>query len=180
MDCKSHLVDIEFPENYSYDLFYRGAFCQHIIENLVEEASREVELRDGRKISGKIFRVFVEIAQNIRHYSAKKNHNGVGMGLIAIIHEGDKYRIRACNAIDDDAELRLQKKLSMFSDLHKGSYKSISHSQLKDASTLLHGGAGLGLIDIARCCGRPPVWNFVVLPHVGKSFFLEVEIAKSA
>jgi len=178
MDYKSLLFDLALAESNPSVLIYRGAFGQRIIEKLAEEVCYEIQNLEGNRTSRKIFRVFVEMAQNIMFHSSHKNHLGIGVGMIAIISEPDLYRVITCNAVKEEAEDQLRSRLTHLANFQVSELRSITHDRLKDNTNSLHGGAGLGLIDIARSSGRPLIWDFVYLPNLGQSFLLEVELPK--
>lgn len=178
MDYKSLLFDLAPVKSNPSVLIYRGAFGQRIIEKLAEEVCFEIQNLEGNRTSRKIFRVFVEMAQNIMHHSSHKNHQGIGVGVICITSEPDLYRVITCNAIDAGAKDQLRTRLMHLANFQLSELKSITHDRRKEISNSLHGGAGLGLIDIARSSGRPLMWDFVHLPDLGQSFLLEVELPK--
>jgi len=157
-------------------LQFCGTFTQKIIEELVANATAEIEQIDGQKIAKKVFRIFIEMAQNVLHHSHYKNPAGVGKGFIAVFRQEGYYRITSCNAIDTYTEELLKLRLAELGNYHDFEFKTLANEILKDNYKNLHGGAGLGLIDIRRCSEKPLKGYFFSNLAKNRMFVLEVEL----
>jgi hypothetical protein len=161
---------------------FKGAISQELLVELGSLVRNQ--LHDDDKIQ-RIFAVFVEMAQNILHYSAEKDvlqHSGreVGVGVIVISELEGVYSISSGNAaLKSDAE-KLGEQCGYLNTLGKDELKKLYQERRKQEPPPNSKGAGLGLIDMARKSDKP--FEFYVQPlNEELSFFiLNVTISKSA
>jgi hypothetical protein len=120
-----------------------------------------------------VFSVYIEMSQNIRHYSAAQSYAEPDATATVVIAESGtgSYVVSAGNVVQrSDGEALLQR-VHQLAGLDKSELKSLYKQQLRvprdgDVST----GAGLGLIDVARKSSAPLECSLDLL-EAGKAFF---------
>ena len=120
-----------------------------------------------------VFSVYIEMSQNIRHYSAAQGYSEPDATATVVIAEttDGHYVVSAGNvvqALDGDA---LAERVAHLAELDKQQLKALYKEQLRQprqegAAT----GAGLGLIDVARKSSAPLQCSLDRL-DAGKAFF---------
>lgn len=120
-----------------------------------------------------VFSVYIEMSQNIRHYSARMAYNDMDAAATVVIAEVEDrhYAVSAGNLVESaDGEILLQR-IQELAKLDKVELKALYKKQLRsprDADQA--SGAGLGLIEMARKASRPLEATLDAGPH-GKAFF---------
>lgn len=134
-------------------LCYRGFISQQITETVGDALRTQLELsRTSPSIGMRVFAAFVEMAQNIEHYSVETqpDGNGRGSGVVIIGHEADVYYVHCGNVIDraesDNIRDRLERIKQMGRDELKAYYREMRRGNPHSESK----GAGLGFIELAR------------------------------
>ncbi len=133
-------------------LCYRGVISQHVTETVGDALRAQLELsRTSPSIGMRVFAAFVEMAQNIEHYSVDTQPDGGGRGGVVIIgHEADGYYVHCGNVIDraeaDNIQERLDKIRQMSRDELKAYYREMRRGNPHQDSK----GAGLGFLELAR------------------------------
>ncbi|OQX25656.1 MAG: hypothetical protein BWK80_14480 [Desulfobacteraceae bacterium IS3] len=113
---------------------------------------------NGQKTVKKVFSIFIELAQNIYLYSAKRavvDNKEVGVGIIVIEKSNNFYRIKSGNLIANTVIGPLVDKISHINSLEKDKLKDLYNQQLKSPREKGKTGGGVGLITIVRKSGNP-------------------------
>lgn len=129
---------------------FKGALSQDILVQMGEFIKNQLSVSKKLK---KIFSVFVEMSQNIMHYSAEReiiNDKEVGVGIILFIELDDGYEVYGGNAVNKSQADNVREKLDIINTLNKEDLKDLYHRQRKSPTEFGSKGAGLGLIDMAR------------------------------
>jgi hypothetical protein len=161
---------------------FKGAISQELLVELGALVRNQLQHDD--KIQ-RIFAVFVEMAQNILHYSAEKDwlqHIGkeVGVGIIVISEQEEMYSISSGNAVAKADAERLQMHCQQLNMLSKEELKKLYQERRKQAPPEGSRGAGLGLIDMARKSDKPFEFSLQPLTNDLLFFTLNVSIYKTA
>ena len=120
-----------------------------------------------------VFSVYIEMSQNIRHYTSRRAYNEQEATATVVIAEtgADRYVVSAGNLIDVEDGHVLIARIQSLARLDKIALKSLYKEQLRkprqDGAVT---GAGLGLIDIARKASEPLLASLDELGD-GKAFF---------
>ncbi|PKL85251.1 MAG: hypothetical protein CVV22_08930 [Ignavibacteriae bacterium HGW-Ignavibacteriae-1] len=131
-------------------LSFKGALSQEILVEMGNIVKNRVNLNKKLK---KLFSIFVELSQNIMHYSSERvliDGKEIGVGIILFTENDTNFTIYSGNMVDTQGVRFLTDKID--------NLNAMNDDQLKDTySTSLHAdrpveskGAGLGLIEIAR------------------------------
>ncbi|AOY77933.1 SiaB family protein kinase [Clostridium formicaceticum] len=164
------------------ELIFSGTFSQGLIEELGD--ALRLRLLDQQVTKGKVsaaFFTFVELAQNIRNYLKSKETEEdyfmvSGSGVIAITKTQHGYCVNSGNIIfNSDIENlkeKLDKILSLDMESLKRHYKEVMRTEI-DKET---GGAGLGLVQIARKASRPIEYHFEKINETLSFYTLTVSV----
>ncbi len=153
-------------------LAFKGAISQDILVELGTVVKSGLGLDSKFK---KIFSIFVEMTQNVLHYSAEKEPiadglETAGVGVIIVTETADCYLISSGNLVDSNQADQLDQQCTLINSLNTQELKEFYNERRKAAAHEGSKGAGLGLIDIARKSDRP--LEHVVSPiDASHSFF---------
>lgn len=120
-----------------------------------------------------VFSVYIEMSQNIRHYTSNRCYSDQEATATVVIAEtgADRYIVSAGNIIELDDGRHLIERIEALASLDKAGLKVLYKEQLRkpreDGAVT---GAGLGLIDIARKSSEPLQASLDELGG-GKAFF---------
>lgn len=160
-----------------FSIVYLGEFSQEVTMMFTAMAENDMEKRSEEKaIKKKVFHVLVETLQNLYRHSDEINDSEVGNGLFIIGQKDDRYYIITSNKVSKDHKPNLEKALQEVNSASKEELKSMYKKQISEGKISKKGGAGLGLIDIARKTGEKLSYQFLQLDSKYYFFILEVEI----
>lgn len=147
--------------------YHMGYFSHTIISTMAEVVKLQLEISG---VSGptrrKLFSSFVELAQNIIHYSSdslnalQAEKAALGQGAVCISAQGERHLMLCANPIATTAVERLREKLeplrSMSLEEIKHAYKATLRAETPPDSK----GAGLGFLTMARDASAPLEFGF--------------------
>ena len=138
-------------------LCFNGPFSQGLIEE-IGNALRKYMQSEAASTSAAldVFAVYIELAQNIQHYSRQKGYSDVESSATVVIgRDGDHYMISAGNIVEPEDGEALAQRIHALAALDKAQLKAAYKDQLRKPRANDESGAGLGLIDIARKASAP-------------------------
>lgn len=114
-----------------------------------------------------LFRIFIEIAQNVLRHSAVKfpGEELISCGKIAVMESHDAFYIITENPASDSTSRHIQTKIDQLNQLPKEALRQAAREQLKKPAVSKTAGAGIGLIEIARRTTSPLLCKVVTLPN---------------
>lgn len=163
-------------DNLEY--IYRGQFNTDITDNILSLAEESLRLSEQKlKIKKRVYFVMVEGLQNItRHQDLTTDDIPVKPGFFVLQRKKYSYYITTGNLINikniDGLKSQINKVKSLSSDELNVYYKK----HLKDGSMSKKGGAGLGLIEMARKSKGKLSYNFREINDEYYYFYLLTEI----
>lgn len=139
---------------------FKGEISNNTLVSLAEMLKKMFASgRDKKqKFTKRLFSIFIEMAQNICLYSAKKiimDDKEVGSGIIVVEQEQDHYRIKSGNMVDNAVIERISSKIDYINQLDKSELRKFYKTRLKAPREPDQKGGGVGLIVIARNSGNP-------------------------
>ncbi|TGK00239.1 hypothetical protein EHQ53_09975 [Leptospira langatensis] len=137
-------------------LLYKGPFSETTISALNELLKEKLE---GEKKKNRILTVFVEMAQNVAHYSKERDEKS-GIGILALRKKAHNWELNCGNAIDSSQSEFLKKKLEEIKSLSDEELKLKYNEQIRSDRPEKSKGAGLGFYEIARKSDLPLVIQF--------------------
>jgi hypothetical protein len=120
-----------------------------------------------------VFSAYIEMSQNIRHYTAAQGYGEPEATATVVIAESAQgsYVVSAGNVVEDADGQRLLERVSQLASLDKAELKSLYKEQLRrPRDEQQSSGAGLGLIEIARKTTAPLECSLDLL-EAGRAFF---------
>ena len=163
-------------ENYEY--IYRGKFTQKITANLLNLAETYLDKSpDTQKLKKKIYFVMVECLQNItKHQDLVKNIVSEESAILVLEKRDGRYFVTTGNVIENENVKILKGKLEKVNSLDKQELKVYYQEMLVTGEISHKGGAGLGLIAMARKTENKLLYDFKKVTDVYSYFYLRTEI----
>ncbi|MFC2136629.1 SiaB family protein kinase [Bacteroidota bacterium] len=161
-------------------LVFMGEFNHEITKMFTTMSERELgRKKEEPKITRKVYHVMVEILQNISKHSDEITgiENNIGNGLFLIGNKKSTYYIITSNKVSNDKIDDVQSALIQVNSLKKEELNELFKKTMKEGKISDKGGAGLGLIDIARKTGNKLEHTFLPLDEKYSLFILKVEIS---
>ena len=173
-----------FYESLSADklsFIYQGDFSDSITEKIISLSEYNMDNDGGiGKFKNKVSFMIVECFQNIvRHGNETKPSNRTTSfpGLFLTRNgDNDDFYITSANLIDNSNIEALKAKLDKINSLDKEQIKALYLEVLSSQEMSGKGGAGLGLIEMARKSGQPLEFNFEKFNDKSSFFYLMVKM----
>jgi len=161
-------------------LTYQGEFTQEITKSVLSMAEKNLESHgEVSTVRRRVFNVMVECLQNIVKHSYKGNQ--ILDNAIFIIGKVDEtYEISTGNFIKNSEVQSLTEKITEVNNLDKEGLKNLYKEIIKEKNGLsVRGGAGLGLVDMARKSGNKIEYAFNIFDKEHSFFSLKTKISRS-
>lgn len=177
---------MDVTENYNLylkfdeDLFllvYMGEFNDNLTPIItgINSSTKFGEINSKKRLTYLITECF----QNIVRHSAKKHNSDLISDVPEMFVFKAKENIQqviSTNAIREDYVTILRSKLESIHNLSAQELKNLYIEVIKNGQRTERGGAGLGLIDMARKSGMAPAYYFDHLGNGFSNFFFQVNI----
>lgn len=160
-------------------LAFSGVISQDAIVGLGDVLRSELHLAHSLSIVNKIFAIYIEMAQNILHYSNEQvdcNGKYFGKGTILVFNTSEGYELVSVNLISEKQHRYLEKKCNLINSLNKDDIKEFYLKRRRKIAETESKGAGLGFIDIVRRSGNPVVFDFESAGEEHYYFYLRSKI----
>ncbi len=165
--------------NNKFTLVYEGEITHQITKAFTSLAENKMDsYSEDASMKKKVFHVMVECLQNLsKHaedYDSPEKKGFVGNGIFIVGRLGEDnadYHVMTGNAVENNKVGDLKALLEKINQLDKDGLKELFKKQMREGSLSDKGGAGLGLIDIARKTGEKLEYNFIEI-DANTSFFL--------
>jgi hypothetical protein len=133
-------------------LSFKGTISQQILIDIGEIIKARSETQKWTK---KIFSVFVELSQNIMHYSEERELDPVsgkdyGVGIVLFHETTDKYIVTSGNIAKEESGRTIKEKVEKLNLMDRSELKKYYNEAIRMPRPDNSNGAGLGLIEIAR------------------------------
>jgi hypothetical protein len=160
--------------------FYQGAFSDEITDKIIDLSEHNIANRqDQAKMSSKVSFLMAECFQNIvRHGESVKQHvDGLRRnGIFITRHIGSSYYITSANLIEISEIPNLERKLEQINQLGKEELKALYMDILANEGLSAKGGAGLGLVEMARKSGQKLEFHFEPFDDHFSYFYLQIKM----
>lgn len=147
-------------------LYYQGAVTHEVLGKLTEILKDRITNQKGKN---KILNVFIEMVQNVSHYSLEKEGD-YGVGLIIVKEKNHILKLSTANLLSEETASTLEKKLDHFLSLSEAEVKELYLQKIKGERPKSSKGAGLGFLEILRKSDFPFRSSFEKTPN-GNFFF---------
>lgn len=152
---------------------FNGAFAHSIIEEIGHALRRYLQEQEEKKSSAlDVFAVYIEQAQNIRNYLGRKHFPdaAAASAIIVIARRGERYVVSSGNVVDGDDAVALTARLEKIRAADAAELRRLFKERLRSGARDPEGGAGMGLIEVARRCTEPLAYAFHPVEG-GRQFF---------
>lgn len=168
--------------------YYVGYFSQHIVAAMADAVKLQLEVSGvAGPTRRKLFSSFVEMAQNIIHYSAdaltspsqREGEGEVRHGAVCIRRENDGGFLLLCaNRVEPRVAEDLRGKLEALRCMTLDEIKQAYRKTLREESPQGSKGAGIGLLTVARDAREPLEFDFDAAETAGGApvFYLKAAI----
>jgi len=159
-------------DNLSY--IYRGRFTQDITDHILFLAEDNLEKEEqSSKIKKRVYSIMVECLQNVtRHQNDNYDNSLENLGLFVIQKKDEKYYITTGNLVEKSNIINISNLIEKINSLEKEELKNYYKEVLDAGSISNKGGAGLGLIDMARKSGNKLSYTFKEISDDFSYFYL--------
>jgi len=171
------IFNLVSTENLNY--IYRGNFTPNFTKNIIALADNNFkDKKTPDDLKRKVYHVMVEGVQNISRHQAKKDlTHEIVFAFFTIKRETGKYSLTTCNLVENNQIDNLTHRIDEVNNLTKEQLKDYHKEVLRSAKISQKGGAGLGLIDIARRSGDKLNFQFKPVSDSLSYFYLQTEIS---
>jgi hypothetical protein len=151
------LVELqEFCRDQEILICLNGPNSQSLIEEIGKALRQHIAGQTETSTAMDVFSTYIEMSQNMRNYSETRHYNKTESNATVIIasRPPGHYSVSAANLVELDDGRALIGRIDQLSNLDKDQLKQLYKQQLRDGA---HGsgGAGLGLIEMARRASEP-------------------------
>ena len=162
-----------------FPLIYKGEMNHQIMRSFAFMANRKIiEKNLPTSIRKRVFHIMIECLQNVTKHSDDfdKKDQQVGNGLFIIGQNKDSFYVVTGNLVQNEKIKALEDRLIKINQANAKELKDIFLKQMMEGQLNEKGGAGLGLIDIARKSGRKLFYHFVPFDNHRHYFLLAVSV----
>jgi hypothetical protein len=162
-------------------LIYEGKFNPQTTKSVLLMAERNINsITEDAGIKRKVFNILVECLQNVVKHGEELEHPGLAgtVPVLMIGREDDQYIIASGNAMFTKNVDDLKSKIDEINNLDKNGLKQMYKKIMRNNSMSEKGGAGLGLVDMARKSGEKLSYNFSRIDDKLSFFSLKTAIPR--
>ncbi len=160
---------------------YRGIVDSTIVEHIL--ALAEANFTDSKEqilVRKRVYFIMVECLQNItRHQDVYDDPDFDQSALFILKRKEQSYSITSANLIFDTAIESLREKIDKVNSMDADQLKEYAKQVLSNGTFSSKGGAGLGLIEMARKSGSKFQYEFVPAKYGMSMFYMNLEIPMS-
>jgi len=158
---------------------YQGAFYNTITAMIIDLLENSIDESSGfSNLRNKISFLTIETFQNIIRHGDNPiiENQPKSRGLFLTRNIGDFYYITSANLIENENIPSLEAKLTRINTLDKDELKTQRVDILTNSDLSQKGGAGLGLIEMARKSGQKLDYYFEKLSEIYSLFYLQLKL----
>lgn len=164
-------------DNLSF--IYQGSFSDEITTRIIDISETNISSQHEQvKISNKVSFLLAECFQNvIRHGEASlRKLAAENTGVFITRNIGKSYYISSANLIENSEVDSLRYKLEQINKLTQEELKQLYINILANNEMSSKGGAGLGLIEMARKSGQKLDFDFEYVNELFSYFYLQIKL----
>jgi hypothetical protein len=162
-----------------FPLIYKGEMNHQIMRSFAFMANRKIaEKQIPTPTRKRVFHIMIECLQNITKHSDDydEKEKQIGNGLFIVGENKDSFYVITGNLVRNEKMTLLESRLEKLNTSSPKDLKKLFLKQMIEGELNEKGGAGLGLIDIARKSGRKLYYHFVPYDSHRHFFILAVTI----
>ncbi|MCQ2253403.1 MAG: SiaB family protein kinase [Bacteroidales bacterium] len=165
-------------QNDTLEYTYRGVVDSAVVENILSLAESSFsDVKEQLIVRKKVYFIMVELLQNItRHQEIYSDPDFDQSGLFIIKRKDIFYTITSANLIKNDGIESLRNKIDIVNSKSPEELKEYAREVLSNGTFSSKGGAGLGLIEMARKSGSKFKYKFVPSKYGYSTFYINIDI----
>ncbi len=170
-----------FRENAEVKLLfaYRGAMNEEITEGILGISENTLEDHTSMAPANrKVSFLLVECFQNILRHRERSEYEPTKDAMFSFRSFDEAFYINSINAVAHNDMKKLTEKVELVNSLDRNELKELYRKQLSQSEFSERGGAGLGLIELARKSGQPIRYSFNSDPDGIVEFHNQVSFRK--
>lgn len=163
-------------EDYTLSYVYKGIFNPNLTDKILSLSETNMNLTgESSKTQKKVYFVMVETLQNItRHQDlnqSEENH-----AFFVVLNKHGEYSLTSGNIIDDSKIEELRESIEKINSFNPDELKDYYKHVLENTGMSDKGGAGLGLIEMARKSGNKLLYHFRKLKDHSSFFYFNTKV----
>ncbi|MCI5055207.1 MAG: SiaB family protein kinase [Flavobacteriales bacterium] len=156
---------------------YQGDFSDNMTEKMISMSEGNLDhVKEMSKMKRKISFLMAESFQNVIRHGSEMAAANDNKGLFLARNIGNTFFINSANLILNDEIPGLEKKLNQINNLDKDQLKSYYLDVLSNTEISQKGGAGLGLIEMARKSSQKLEFDFEKIDEKISYFYLGIKL----
>ena len=165
--------------HYSLSYIYRGGFSIDLSNKILSLAETNMASKsESSATKKKVYFIMLESLQNItRHQDIKTKENIDNSSFFVIQRLVNDYYITSGNIVENKNIESLKSKLSKVNSLDKEHLKEYYKEILSQGELSTKGGAGLGLIEMARKSGNKLAFDFKEINNDFSHFYFQIKVS---
>lgn len=155
-----------------------GSFTSEYIDSVLPAVEQGLNrFVDQENIRKKAFHIFVECIQNLYHHiesnpSLIEEYGDDKLGAIVLTTDGSSCRVTTGNFIPREKKAILESRIDRLNAMDASEIKQLYRDTINNQDFSSKGGAGIGMIDMARKTGNKLLYDFYdVKDNPGVVFF---------
>ncbi|MDQ3190415.1 MAG: SiaB family protein kinase, partial [Bacteroidota bacterium] len=169
-------------ENDNSSFIYQADFNDDITSKILRLSENNIDnLPELSKIKNKVSFLMAECFQNIIHHSDKpviKNATNNLPEMFMVRNIGNSFFISSTNLIENTKVENIKSQLENINKLNKEELKELYLKVLTNEDYSNKGGAGLGMIEMARKSGNNLIFDFEFINYFLSLFHLQLKLSK--
>jgi hypothetical protein len=162
-------------------LYYQGPLLYPVIAEMSQYMRYNIS--ENLSIREKVFYIFIEMAQNVRNYSAERtplaeNGKDTGIGLVVLQQDDEKLQLTTCNLVREEQIPRLKERIARIATLDRKALRELKSELRNQALLQNHHSGNIGLVDIALKSGNPIEAEWLAVEGKGIYFLISATISK--
>jgi hypothetical protein len=167
-------------EHDTLSFFYQGSFGDQFTDKIISLSEYNIaNVNELAKSRRKVSFLMAECFQNVvRHSTLPKDIEDTEsqIGFFATRNIGSSFYITSANLIENSEVERLRESLNQVNSLNKEELKKLYLEVLTEGGFSEKGGAGLGLVEMARKSGQPLQFDFKKVNDRLSYYYLQIKM----
>ena len=159
-------------------MYYKGEITDTAISLIIEQIEGSLDQKQApTRVRKKIIYMIIECLQNIYNYFKDKPYEKTvnDESCLDIKVDAYSYTINVSNYVTDESSKSIIKKIEYINSLSPEELHEMYLQVLSSQQVSPSGGAGLGLIDIARKSGKN--LSYILTPNANGDIYFTLQIS---
>lgn len=173
-----HVARVRMRSGAEVLFLHQGEVDHSVVERLLAQAERWC-MEDGvpMGVRKRLFNVLVEALENLHHHALDEHRSGT---WACLLREADAYIVLFGNPVLQTTALLLQNRINILNEMDEETLKQHYLTLLSNEGRTERGGAGLGLLTMARKSKRPIGLVYEVVDEFKARVVMELSVPRSA